>query len=161
MIILFVRHAEAEDPATFGGDDMDRPLTAEGRKRAKRMFKKLARFYPGLDLILFSEARRAQETARLLAKRFPHARQEMSASLNPGCMPREFLKLAGGLGGGIERLAVVGHEPDISRILAAIVAGGTLNIEIKKAALAEIEVNKIGHGTLRMLIPPRVWNGTP
>ena len=64
MKILFVRHAIAADPPDFrDASDLARPLTAEGRRKARRVFQALARFYDPPDLIVSSDATRARQTA--------------------------------------------------------------------------------------------------
>jgi phosphohistidine phosphatase SixA len=38
MKLLFVRHASAVDPLDFRGDDLLRPLTEEGIRKARKLF---------------------------------------------------------------------------------------------------------------------------
>ena len=53
-----------------------------------------------------------------------------------------------------EHVAVIGHEPDISRMIAGVIAGGELNIEVKKGACLEVDCNRIGRGEFTLLFPP-------
>jgi len=59
------------------------------------------------------------------------------------------------LPGHPEVVVVVGHEPDFSKILAEVVAGGTLRVEVKKASCIEVDMNTLGKGQLQALLPPR------
>ena len=159
MNTLFVRHAIAVDPAEFeGADDLLRPLTAEGRRKALKTFRALARFYATPELIVSSEATRARQTADVLAEVFPSAEREETPVFNPGADYPAFVRWLRGLDPKLERIAIVGHEPDISHMLAGIVAKGTLNIEVKKAACIEVDCNRLGRGELRLLFPP--WAAT-
>ncbi|TAN36892.1 MAG: hypothetical protein EPN23_07170 [Verrucomicrobia bacterium] len=154
MKILFVRHAIAVEPLNFRGDDLVRPLTDEGARKACRTFRALAGFYEPLELIVSSDAVRARQTADLLAEVFPKAARAHTAEFNPGADYRAFMRWLRGLEHKLERVAVVGHEPDISRMIAGVTAEGHLNIEVKKGACIEVDCNRIGRGELTLLFPP-------
>jgi phosphohistidine phosphatase len=156
MKILFVRHAIAVDPMEFRGDDLGRPLTEEGVFKARRLFKMLARCYAAPELIVSSNAVRARQTADLLADVFSKADRAHTPEFNPGADHRVLVHWLRGLDHKWERVAVVGHEPDISRMIAGTVAHGALNIEVKKAACIEVDSNRLGRGELTLLLPPWV-----
>ena len=154
MKILFVRHASAADPWDFRGDDLQRPLTEEGEVKARKIFKTLAKFYDPPELIVSSEAVRAWQTADLLAEVFPKAARARTALLNPGADHTTLVRWLRDLDREVERVVLVGHEPDISRMVGGAVAQGPLNIEVKKAACIEVDCNRIGRGELTLLLPP-------
>ena len=154
MKILFVRHAIAMDPVEFGGDDLDRPLTEEGQRKARRTFKALAAFYAAPELIVSSDAKRARQTADLLAEVFPTAKRTHTPEFNPGATYRELMRWLRAQPHEMVRVALVGHEPDISRMIAGVIAGESLNIEVKKGACLEVDCNRIGRGELTLLFPP-------
>jgi phosphohistidine phosphatase len=155
--ILFVRHALAEERLAFQGqDDLQRPLTDEGRHKARKLFKLLAKFYDPPELLVSSEAVRALETADLLAAVFPKAAREKNALFNPGADYDHFVRWLRGLDRSLERVALVGHEPDLSLMIGGVVAHGRLNIQVKKAACIEVDCNRIGRGELTLLLPPWV-----
>ncbi len=156
MRVLFIRHAAAEDKGSFGGNDMLRPLTEEGRAKAQAAFKTLARIYPAIDMIVSSEAVRARETAKILSQCFNDAKIEENLLFNPGSDFAGFRKLIGTLWGKYETVALVGHEPDFSTILASVVSEGILRIDVKKASCIEVDVNRIGKGEIKALLPPSV-----
>jgi phosphohistidine phosphatase len=71
MEIIFLRHApagEREDWAKTGRPDSERPLTMDGRKRAREAAKGLARLIETADLVATSPWSRARETAAFAAK---------------------------------------------------------------------------------------------
>jgi phosphohistidine phosphatase len=153
--ILFVRHAIAEEPHSFKGhDDLQRPLTEEGRHKARRAFKLLAKFYDPPELIVSSEAVRARQTADLLAEVFPKAARQEHADFNPGADYSSLTAWLRGLDRNLERVALVGHEPDLSMMIGGVVARGHLNIQVKKAACIEADCNHLGRGELTLLLPP-------
>jgi phosphohistidine phosphatase len=152
---MFVRHALAVDPLDFRGhDDLLRPLTAEGVRKARKLFKLLAKFYAPPELIVSSAAVRARQTADLLAEIFPEATRTSTALLNPGADYNSFVHWLRALDRKLERVALVGHEPDLSLMIGGAVAQGHLNIAIKKAACIEVDCNRIGRGELTLLLPP-------
>lgn len=159
MRVLFVRHAIAADKTGPRGSDMDRPLTDEGRARARDVFRRLAEIADRPSLILSSQAVRARETADILSLAFGNAPIRESALLNPGTDHHRFVELLAPLHGEHESIAVVGHEPDFSSILARVIGDGVARLEMKKAACAEVEVNRIGKGELLFLAPPRILAG--
>lgn len=155
MKILFVRHASAEDPLDFKGqDDLLRALTEEGRHKARKHFKALAKFYDPPELIVCSAAVRARQTADLLAEVFPKAARDERAQFNPGADYAAFVRWLRDLDRGLERVALVGHEPDLSLMIGGATAQGRLNIEVKKASCIEVDCNRIGRGELTLLLPP-------
>ena len=159
MKVLFVRHAIAADKAGSYGSDMARPLTDEGRARARAAFQRLAEFADRPELIISSQAVRAHETAEILSLAFNNVPIRESEFLNPGSDHRRFVELLAPLHGRHEAIAVVGHEPDFSSILARVIGDGVARIEMKKAASAEVEVNRIGKGELHFLVPPHMLVG--
>src|SRR5688500_20322497 len=62
MDLILWRHAEAED----GVPDLERRLTAKGRKQAERVAQWLLQRMPARFILLSSPATRAQQTAEAL-----------------------------------------------------------------------------------------------
>jgi phosphohistidine phosphatase len=154
MRVLFIRHAEAADKAAHKGNDLLRPLTDAGRETARAMFRALRAVTPRIDLILTSEAVRARETAEILRSVFRGAGLKESPLLNPGADFQCFRRLLAAIPDSAGCVAIVGHEPDFSGILADVIADGTLRIVLKKASVADVDVNQLGRGELRLLIQP-------
>jgi len=155
MKLLIVRHAtaaSADDPET---PDADRPLTREGRKRFKKAARGLAEVMSAPDLLLTSPLRRAQETAEILGKVWDITPVE--EPLLAGGTPESLLASAAAHEEHA-MVAVVGHEPDVSRLLAHLLGGAGDRLSFKKggAALVELDDEAPGAGCLLWFMPPRL-----
>jgi len=137
MKLLFIRHSLAVDRMKFSGDDLDRPLTKKGIKRAKKFFKKIKKIYPEIDVIYTSPAIRALQTANIL-NNFYNTKLIKTPFLLPGA---EFKRLK--FNNNI--VAIVGHEPDLSEFIRTLTFNE--NIKLQKPSLAEVE-----DGVLKALI---------
>lgn len=154
MKLLFIRHAEAVERDEWDGDDLSRPLTKRGIKQAKQAGRELLRLAATPDLILASEAVRAQRTAEILADVLNVKRRLATASvLNPGCNPAAARSLAR-KHMAQETVAFVGHEPDFSAIIASFIGDGSAQIRMKKCAMALVDLDLRGRGELCWLIQP-------
>ena len=116
MQLLIVRHAEAAS----GEPDELRPLTPDGRAVARALGERLARDGIRPDAILTSPLLRARETAQELA-RTTGLEPEADERLAPGATPESVREAAEEHG---RTVVVVGHQPDCSRIAAALTGGG-------------------------------------
>jgi len=123
--LILWRHADAAQ----GGRDLDRKLTAKGRKQAARVAEWLLARLPSKYTVLVSPARRARETADALA-----ARYKIAERLAHGAAPADLLEAAGwpSYKGTV---LVVGHQPDLGRTLAVLLAGAEAEWSVKKGAL--------------------------
>ena len=74
------------------------------------------------------------------------------AALNPGAEPLEYQRILRNLHDSA--IAIVGHEPDLSRAIQAF-TGGEIRIEIKKASVAMLDYNE-KKSVLTGLLPPRM-----
>ena len=118
------RHAEAED----GVPDLERRLTAKGRKQAERVAQWLLQRLPARFAVIASPAARAQQTAEALG-----VPVKTDRSLAPGATPAAIVK-ACGWPGYKGAAVVVGHQPDLGRALAELL-GAQASFSIKKGAL--------------------------
>lgn len=164
MKLLFVRHGIAMDRPEFEGDDLERPLTEEGKRKAEKAFLGLARIYDDPELILHSPAKRARQTAALLAERFSRSELRESVLLGPGAGYASLLQCLAGLDEGLELVALVGHEPDFSEMISGLLQSsresgerpGFLHLDLRKASCAEVELHAPGAGELRSLLAPKI-----
>ena len=118
-LLLIVRHAPAEDASPDG--DRGRALTAQGRAEMAQAAAGLARVLDPIAAIATSPLRRARETADLLATTWPGAARAELPELAPG-FDRE--TLASGIDAqDATSQALVGHEPDLSALVAWLIAG--------------------------------------
>jgi len=155
MKLLILRHAIAAPPGTPGVADEDRPLTPRGRKRFEEAARGLAEIMPSPDLLLTSPLPRALETAQIAGKAW---------GLTPTVEPL----LAGGRSEAVlsvlagrpkdSVVALVGHEPDVSWLVAHVVGGLGERLTFKKggAALLELDDVATGSGRLIWFMPPRL-----
>jgi phosphohistidine phosphatase len=158
--LLIVRHAIAfERDAARWPEDAARPLTAAGRRRFERTAQGLARAFPEVDLLFTSPLKRARQTAQILAKVIGWPKACERAELAPHTPVVE--TLASLRQPRASRLALVGHEPHLSELIALCLASPprSLRIEMKKGAVAVIGFEgplRAGAGTLQALLPPRI-----
>jgi phosphohistidine phosphatase len=117
--LLVIRHAIAEDqaasdPADVPGPDFDRHLTDKGKKRMIKASKGLIRVYPELDLIATSPLVRSVETAKILSHAYGDTAFTQLPALAPDAPWDDFLQWLSDQPAG-RRIAVIGHEPHLSR----------------------------------------------
>jgi phosphohistidine phosphatase len=104
MDLILWRHAEALD-ASEPELDLERPLTPKGERQAQRMAAWLNRQLPSSTRILASPARRCQQTAQALDRKF-----KTSSALAPGATVEELLH-AVRWPEAREPVLVIGHQP--------------------------------------------------
>ena len=148
-----LRHADAGDALRWPGPDSTRPLSPDGTEHAERLAAHLRTVGFECDAVLTSPKVRARQTAQPLADAFG-----LSVILDD--------RLAGDL--SVDRLdhlitdhgnprspVLVGHDPDFSELLTALI--GAVNLSMKKGAFARLQVRRpltAGTATLRWLLPP-------
>ena len=113
MDLILWRHAEAEDPHD-GLDDLQRVLTARGEKQAARVAAWLDRLLPDGTRILCSPARRCEQTASALGRKFK-VRQELA----PGATAAQVLATAQ-WPDARHPVLVVGHQPTLGEVVAGL-----------------------------------------
>ena len=117
--LLLLRHAKS----SWGdGDlaDFDRPLNNRGRHDAPRMGQLLARHELTPDLIITSAARRAATTAELVAMAAEYAGDIQYTNELYLADPDTFLEVARETDDSVARLLLVGHNPGIEELVAAL-----------------------------------------
>lgn len=114
ITLYIVRHAKAEDRATFMADH-DRRLTAEGVIAAARMGRYLRGKGIKPDAMVSSTAPRAADTARVLAEQLgtDPAQIRLDGALFDGG-PKAYLAVVNALPSEVQSVMVVGHNPDVS-----------------------------------------------
>jgi phosphohistidine phosphatase len=112
MKLVLVRHAEAAP----GEPDELRALTSAGHEQARALGERLRADGVEPDAVLSSPLLRARETAAALG----FGAAQPHDALRPGATAGDVLAAAAGHG---ETVVVVGHQPDCSRITAALRGG--------------------------------------
>jgi len=129
MELILWRHADAED----GAPDLERQLTPKGRAEAGRVARWLLARLPGEFEVLASPAARAQQTAEFLRKK-----TRIENALAPGASPAAIV-MAAGWPDARASVVVVGHQPDLGRTLAYLVARRAADWRLQKGALWWLE----------------------
>jgi len=151
--LFLLRHAHAGDPARWQGDDALRPLSAKGRLQADTLAEHLAALGLALDLVVSSPRVRARETAEPIARALG-----LDVVVDPRvAMGLDMSSLEELLAdrGHPARPLVVGHDPDISDLVADLV--GATSLPMRKGALVRVDAPRPlrpASGILRWLLPP-------
>jgi len=153
--LYILRHADAGDPEAWTEDDALRPLSGKGRKQARRTGRWLAELGRRPDAIVTSPKARALQTATIVAAalgREPEIDDRLASGFDVAALAAVVDDVQARRDGRLERLLVVGHDPDFSE-LASTLAGGP--VALKKGALARIDLAGAAAdgGVLRWLIP--------
>ena len=128
MDLILWRHAEALDMRELE-DDLDRALTARGERQAHRMAAWLGRQLPSSARVLVSPARRAQQTAQALDRKF-----KTTAALGPAG-DVEGLLSAARWPDGREAVLVVGHQPMLGLAASYLLSGQPQPWTLRKGAV--------------------------
>lgn len=132
MDLILWRHAEAEDvpeaDARAGGD-LERSLTPRGEKQAARMALWLDRQLPEGTRILVSPARRCEQTALALGRRY-----KIREELSPGASPAKLLELAQ-WPESKSPILVVGHQPTLGQTIAQLLGLQDSECVVRKCAV--------------------------
>jgi phosphohistidine phosphatase len=124
MDLILWRHAEAieaQDPK----DDLDRALTPKGERQAQRMAAWLNRQLPAGTRVLVSPARRAQQTAAALDRKFKH--RAGTGARRHGGGPAACRALAGSAS---EPVLVVGHQPTLGLAAAWLLVAASPTLQL-------------------------------
>jgi phosphohistidine phosphatase len=159
--ILFLRHGQADPGEEL--PDAERPLTAQGRREARRMGAVLRRLGLLPDLVLCSPALRARDTAALAAAQAGCAGAVQAEPRLYQAKAEDYLELLRGLPARAGRVLLVGHVPAVRQAAAALLGGAAGSLRMSPAALACIEVPaekwsalEPGSGVLQWLLPPEL-----
>jgi phosphohistidine phosphatase len=128
MNLILWRHAEAHE-LREGGDDLQRALTPRGEKQAKRMAQWLDRQLPDLTRILVSPARRTEQTASALGRKF-----KIRAELAPGGTVAQLLETAQWPDDKATVL-IVGHQPMLGQTIAQLLGLNASECAVKRGAV--------------------------
>jgi phosphohistidine phosphatase len=152
MEIYLLRHGIAEE----GYPDSARALTAEGKEKLRRVLKQAA-VKP--SLILSSPYRRAVETAEIAAEVLGYTGDiERSESLTPDGSPQEVWEEIRARRDE-DSILLASHEPLMSATVAFVLGAPGLHVDMKKAALVRVDLDRFGPqplGLLKWMLTPGV-----
>lgn len=158
--VLIIRHGIAldrVDAAVYSVADGDRPLTRDGIRKMKKAVQGLKVVAPKPKVIVSSPFLRAKQTAELVAEAYPRAKVVISEWLIPGQPPEGLAKFLGQYAPE-DRVAIVGHEPDLSAWAGWAMTGKQRTIfELKKGGACLLEFGdelKAGTAVQSWLLTP-------
>lgn len=133
MDLVLWRHAQAHD-AEPGCDDLSRPLTSKGEGQAARVAKWLDRQLPDSTRVLVSPARRAEQTARALGRKFKF-RDELApeASADDALAFIKWTTENGPPHKGA--VLLVGHQPMFGQIAARLLGVAESACDMRKGSV--------------------------
>jgi phosphohistidine phosphatase len=160
--LYLIRHAHALPLGENGINlDEDRRLSETGEAQTRTIAEGLRRRGIALELIVTSPLARARQTADGVVGHWsaPAPEVQVCEELAPGGSKKRlarFLRQS-----AKQRVAVVGHEPDLSEWAAWLIGGKNSRIELAKAGVACINCEagaRKGCGALIWLVTPE-WMG--
>jgi phosphohistidine phosphatase len=157
MELFILRHGRAGQHGDYE-DDRARPLTDEGRERSVVSGRGLRRLRVTPQVVLSSPLVRARETAELVAAELEGSPAvELTEVLSPGVGPEAVVRYLRKHHGGAEAALLVGHEPDLSVLIGALVSrDGTARVRMKKGGLCHLRLREGELAELAALYPPGV-----
>ncbi|QJE98208.1 phosphohistidine phosphatase SixA [Luteolibacter luteus] len=153
MELLIIRHAKAEDHGHPGGDGA-RALVAKGLEQSERLGRFLKRIDRRPDVVLTSPLVRARQTAETMCQAAempgPVVQGWLACGMDPEAAIRELVAFS-----DFERVAIVGHEPDLSSLIEWLLGCSGSSVEVKKASITGLLVHPPAwHARLLFHIPP-------
>jgi phosphohistidine phosphatase len=126
--LILWRHAEAiEHDADV--PDLERPLTARGERQAARMAAWLNRQLPATTRVLASPAKRTQQTALALERKF-----RTVPAIAPDATAQAVLDAAR-WPTAKEPVLVIGHQPTLGLVASLLLTGTEQSLAVKKGAV--------------------------
>ncbi len=157
--LYLIRHGIAAERGTFSRD-ADRPLTTEGEAKLYKVAQRLQAMGIWFDLIQTSPLVRAKQTAEILYTAGLSSQVVESTQLAPsGDLHYWLADWQGQLLPA--RLAIVGHEPNLSEWAELLIFGQVCGrLVMKKAGIIGLNVPLtppfVGNSTLFWLTPPKL-----
>ena len=143
--VYLVRHGIAADPVPEVPDE-SRPLTAKGRRRFRRAARVFAQLGERVDHLFTSPLVRAVQTAEILARGLKEDEIAVLEELRPGSPVSTVLAAAAKSAKDGEGLALVGHDPQMSLLVAALARlghDGARRVLFRKGAIVRIDVDAL------------------
>jgi phosphohistidine phosphatase len=156
MIIYFLRHASAGDHLLNPKKDEKRALDKEGIEQCGYVGRALAAIDVQVDVVISSPLKRATQTASLVGNEIGYeGKLQIEAGLKPGANVADFRRMLDKYARS-ESVMVVGHNPNLSRFLGAVISEPDCeaSVELKKGAVAKVDMRRTS-GTLQWCLTPR------
>jgi phosphohistidine phosphatase len=157
MNLFILRHASAGTRRANPLLDTKRPLDKEGKHHCLQLAHVLNALNVQFDLIVSSPLKRCLQTASLIGTETGYEAQILhSNALAPSATLKDFQSLLRECS-RVENLLVVGHNPNLTGFLGALLVPGTsgpASVRLRKGSLARLSLSR-GPATLQGLIDPR------
>lgn len=126
--LILIRHAKSSwDEASLG--DLERRLNKRGKRDAPYMGKLLADKGLRPDAMLASPAKRALKTAKLIAEEIGYPKKRIDIRDGLYMQGAEaIVELIAGLDDGLERVVLVGHNPELTELANRLAGAGIDNL---------------------------------
>lgn len=158
MIVYFLRHASAGQHKANPDKDERRPLDSDGIRQAHDVGRALAALDVQVDAVLSSPLKRSTQTAALVANETGfEGKLDIEDGLRPEAAFSAFQALLR-RHEAQDAVLVVGHNPSLSEFLSLLVSSGTSKaaVELRKGAVAKVEVTGKRSATLQWCLTPKV-----
>ena len=156
MIIYFLRHASAGEHLVNPKKDDQRALDKDGIEQCGYVGRALAAIEAQVDVIVSSPLKRATQTASLVGNEMGYeGKLQIETGLRPGATLADFRRMLEKYARQ-EAVMVVGHNPNLSQFLGAIISesGCEASVELKKGAVARVDMRR-SSGTLQWCLTPK------
>jgi len=146
--LVLLRHGIAVE-RLHGADHPDRALTERGRTRTRAVLQAVVGRGLRVDQLISSPYRRALETAQIAREVGIASHVGIDARLRPGgSLDDVIAQLVG-------RVALVGHEPDLTAAACRLLGLAPGQLVLKKAGVLHLQ-HSDGLWSLRGLLQPRL-----
>src|SRR5690349_19601035 len=157
MEVYILRHGVAEDNNAAG--DAQRALTDDGRRKLRRVLERAEKAGVAPSLIFSSPYKRARQTADLAAEILHYNGKIVQTDvLAPEASPEALWEEIRARRQE-NAILIAGHEPMLSASVAWLLGSPTMQVDMKKGALARIDIDRFGpkpQGLLRWLLTPKL-----
>lgn len=140
--LTLVRHAESKWNQP-GYTDFSRPIDPQGERDAQQIGTLLTERGFSADAVFTSSARRAQQTAQILASvlGYPVSEIVVKNSLY-GAGQAKIFSIIENLDDTLKRVTVIGHNPCWTELANSLVSGqGPSHLELPTCAAVEVELS--------------------
>jgi len=153
MQLYVVEHGIAVEGGEGIADEW-RPLTDKVRRRFQKTARASGKLGRRLDLILTSPLVRAVQTAEILAGETEPGEVAVLAELDPKFDVEAVRNAIASRAGKAEAVAIVGHEPQLSSVLAALTGVSQAEIDLENGTIVRVDVSTLTDGASA---DPRWW----
>lgn len=157
MIIYFLRHASAGEPASNPKKDEKRALDELGVEQCGNVGRALAALDVQVDVMISSPLKRAAQTASLVGNEISYeGKLQLEDALRPGASFADFRRLLDKYG-NYDAIMVVGHNPNLSEFLGRCIGetGCEAIVDLKKGAVAKVERSR-NSSALHWCLTPKI-----